>query len=476
MQRSKLAVRWLQPVAVMLLVVAIVLAAARWGLSVLLLAVLAMSAVAVVIWPRQSLYALFALVPLSIPFSAVMPGLSADFWFPTEPMIALLLVLLLLRLLQQRGAWQSGLTKEPIFWAIALFFACLLISTAASIMPVVSAKYTLVRLWFMAVFFYLTYIELRQQPQHVAYKLWGYVAGMTIVAVYTMLRQNALGLFDRQVAQYTCVPFFPDHTSYGAALAIALPMALGLARVSRLILSRLLAYAMAAIFAVALLLSYTRAAWIGLMLAGGLWLLCKLRMPLRRMLLLGTVGLLMLIVCWPQMMRYMQHTEAESIGGLQHLRSVTNITTDESNVERLNRWSCAWLMFREKPLLGFGPGTYQFAYAPYQHSRFITMASTNRGDRGGAHSEYLGMMAECGILSTLAFVLLIAIVLVKLINIAVQMPTGFNRPLVLAILVAFVSFVTHLFLNNFLDIDKLAAPFWLAMAVVVVFPASEQSA
>ena len=45
---------------------------------------------------------------------------------------------------------------------------------------------------------------------------------------------------------------------------------------------------------------------------------------------------------------------------LKHITSISNISTDASNMERINRWKCALKMFVEKPVFGWGPGTYQF--------------------------------------------------------------------------------------------------------------------
>ena len=87
---------------------------------------------------------------------------------------------------------------------------------------------------------------------------------------------------------------------------------------------------------------------------------------------------------------------------------MSNISTDASNLERLNRWSCALQMFQEKPFLGFGPGTYQFLYAPYQKSSMKTVISTNFGEKGNAHSEYLGPLSEQGFLGAIfVFVLVL---------------------------------------------------------------------
>ena len=79
------------------------------------------------------------------------------------------------------------------------------------------------------------------------------------------------------------------------------------------------------------------------------------------------------------------------------MESFSNVSSDASNLERLNRWSCAWAMFQERPLWGWGPGTYQFEYAPFQTSDLRTIISTNNADLGNAHSEYLGPLAEQGV-------------------------------------------------------------------------------
>ena len=75
---------------------------------------------------------------------------------------------------------------------------------------------------------------------------------------------------------------------------------------------------------------------------------------------------------------------------VENVQSITNISTDASNLERINRWQSAFRLFNERPVFGWGPGTYQFVYAPYQMSKEKTIISTNAGDGGNAHSEYFG--------------------------------------------------------------------------------------
>ena len=80
----------------------------------------------------------------------------------------------------------------------------------------------------------------------------------------------------------------------------------------------------------------------------------------------GTV-LILLMLFWNQIqMGLAQNSEESSADFKTHISSMTNIKSDASNLERINRWNCAIRMFEDKPIFGFGPGTYMFVYAPYQ--------------------------------------------------------------------------------------------------------------
>jgi len=146
---------------------------------------------------------------------------------------------------------------------------------------------------------------------------------------------------------------------------------------------------------------------------------------------------------------------------------MTNISTDASNLERINRWNSAISMFQERPFFGWGPGTYMFQYAPFQKRKDLTIISTNSGTGGNAHSEYLGPLAESGVLGLVYFLLIIAAVLYTGVKIYYQLADKEMKMLVMAAIVGIVSYASHGFLNNFLDTDKLSYPFWGLVAVIV---------
>jgi O-antigen ligase len=154
---------------------------------------------------------------------------------------------------------------------------------------------------------------------------------------------------------------------------------------------------------------------------------------------------------------------------MEHVESISNVSSDDSNLERLNRWSCAMSLFQERPLVGWGPGTYQFVYAPFQKSELKTVISTNNADGGNAHSEFLGPLAEQGIPGMLFMILLIwwaSNVGFRLWN---KMQDNDERNLAVSVYLGLMTYFIHGVVNNYLDTDKVSAPFWGFIALLVVF-------
>jgi O-antigen ligase len=166
-------------------------------------------------------------------------------------------------------------------------------------------------------------------------------------------------------------------------------------------------------------------------------------------------------------MKLEQNSEESSANMMTHISSMSNISSDASNLERINRWSCAVRMFADKPVVGYGPGTYMFKYARYQLSKDRTIISTNSADGGNAHSEYLGPMAESGVLGLATYLLIIILVIYTAVNTYTRLTDYRLRSIVLAALVGLVTYYIHGFLNNFLDTDKISVPFWGFTAMIV---------
>ena len=127
-------------------------------------------------------------------------------------------------------------------------------------------------------------------------------------------------------------------------------------------------------------------------------------------------------------------------------------------------------MFEERPVFGFGPGTYAFEYARFQEPENLTIISTNFGNLGNAHSEYLGPLAEMGLVGMLAMILIVAAIFYKGITLYNRWPQEDRetRVLLLCMILALTTYFVHGVLNNFLDTDKAAVPIWAICAVFIV--------
>jgi O-antigen ligase len=159
--------------------------------------------------------------------------------------------------------------------------------------------------------------------------------------------------------------------------------------------------------------------------------------------------------------------DSEETDFAKHAQSISNISTDASNLERLNRWSAGYRMFKDRPFQGWGPGTYQFLYAPFQHSRDLTIISTNAGDLGNIHSEYFGPFVDSGVIGgLLMFALVISVIAVTLHLLHLDMNQRLRKYL-LAVFLGLTTYYVHGFLNNFLDTDKASVPFWAFTAIIV---------
>lgn len=151
----------------------------------------------------------------------------------------------------------------------------------------------------------------------------------------------------------------------------------------------------------------------------------------------------------------------------EHVESISNVSSDASNKERINRWNSAYKMFLERPFFGWGPGTYVFQYAPFQSSKDKTIISTNIGDNGNAHSEYIGPLAESGLFGMLSVFYLFGTVLYCASKLFHKLPVGKVKTVVLCTTLGIFTYMIHGFLNNYLDTDKLSVPFWGCIALLV---------
>ena len=198
------------------------------------------------------------------------------------------------------------------------------------------------------------------------------------------------------------------------------------------------------------------------------FVIVKLRIRFQWVFITGVVLISLFFVFQQQIFDRLEKNQQDSSANfVEHIQSITNISSDASNLERINRWQSAIRMFRERPFWGWGPGTYQFLYAPFQRSKEKTIISTNAGDMGNAHSEYIGPMAESGVFGMLTMLLIFIYSIYTGLMVYKKVKDKELKIISLSVVIGLISYYLHGFLNNFLDSDKASVPVWGFIAILV---------
>ncbi|MGQ9848034.1 MAG: O-antigen ligase family protein [Bacteroidales bacterium] len=424
--------------------------------------------VAIFALDKLLLFVVFS-TPVSLQLSEFVSGLPINMFLPTEPLLFGMLLLFILKMIVGHDI-DFLILKHPISIIIFIQLLWMLITALTSTMLFVSVKYFLARLWFV-VGFYILAAHLFKNPQNIGKYIWLYVTTLVVVIGYTLYRQYQHGLFDHQFANSAPNPLYNDHTAYAAALAMLLPFMVGFLFLKQYsYYKKMLALVVLFLVTIGLVFSYSRAAWLSLVVAAGAFIILLFKIKFRTIvILLASLGLIISLV-WTQLIMKLERNKQDASSNFaEQIQSVTNISTDASNLERLNRWSCAYRMFLDKPLFGWGPGTYMFKYAPYQLSYERTIISTNFGEVGNAHSEYLGPLSEQGILGLIIMLTLVFTTLYFAVNLYRKSNEQNVKIIVLSATIGLITYYVHGLLNNFLDTDKLSALFWAYTAIIVVF-------
>ena len=402
-----------------------------------------------------------------IPFSLTLEFSEfAALTVPTEPLLFGVMLVFFFRLMFE-GGFDIKITKHPVTLAILFHLIWMFTTSLSSTMVLVSIKYFLARLWFVVSFYFLA-TQIFKNFDRIIYWIWLFTVPLSIVICYSIVQFFNYNI-DKDALYWVMQPFFKDHTIYGAVIAMMLPLMFVFSfDKSYSPKYRFISFGFFLIILIGIIVSYTRAAWLSVAGAYFIYLLFLLRINWK-IVFAGFALSLMVLAYYSEeiKMKFAANKQSSSQDLGEHLKSVSNIKSDASNMERINRWSSALRMFSKKPILGFGPGTYRFQYAPYQRSYELTYVSTNAGTLGNAHSEYLGPLAEQGFLGTISFVLIVILSIKTGSRIYFTSKSKQVRYLSMGALIGLFTYFLHGFLNNFLDQDKASAPFWSLIAILV---------
>jgi putative inorganic carbon (HCO3(-)) transporter len=449
---------------------AIFIALAGIGIYLEQYAVLLIPAMLTVLWAAVFkldyliLFIVFC-TPLSLNLEN-LDGVNVGMYLPTEPLLFGVLILFIFKALSGRSV-DPAIFKHPISFYLYAYLTWMAITCISSEEPIVSFKLLLTRLWFIVAFYFITAHIFRDLKKMKAY-VYLYLFTLLFVIIYAVTR-HAEFKFSKDAAHWVMEPLFKDHTIYGAVLAFYFPMVIALLIQRKISITiRVYLTIVFIILTVGLILSFTRAAWVSILAAALILIPLLLRVPLRFIVIVLFIGGFITALNWENIKVQLNGNKQESSSKLdEHIQSISNVSSDASNLERVNRWNCAIELFKKRPVFGWGPGIYQFVYAPFQRSKDKTIISTNQGDGGNAHSEYLGPLAEQGVLGLIMVIALIYGISQLAFRLFYTLESRDLKVLVAGAYLGLVTYFVHGVLNNFLESDKASVPFWGFTAMLV---------
>lgn len=414
---------------------------------------------------RKVWFLMIAAIPVST--EVELPGgFGTD--LPSEPLMWLLSLCGTVWLIQNAPRIDGRVLKHPVSLALLAHLCWLTICTAASQDLFVSVKFLAAKGWYLAVFYAMA-LHVLQTERDFRMFVWYFFVPMFVVVAITVVRHAAIDFSFENVA-YVMGPFFRNHVIYACVTAVFLPfMWYATYRHRRYSAIWWLWVTGILVFLVAINFAYTRAAYIALIAAIGIYWVIR-RYWLRGALMAFLVGMVLFagfvgsrdnwLEFAPNYERTVTHTRFDNL-----LEATTKLE-DISTMERVYRWVAATYMIRDRPYTGFGPGNFYFFYKNYTVTSFKTYVSDNP-EHSGMHNYYLMTTVEQGIPGLFFFLLFCAVVMLKGEQVYHRTPNRERRQNLVAALLCFIMIDLLMLMNDFVETDKIGSLFFLSAAVIV---------
>jgi O-antigen ligase len=415
---------------------------------------------------RKVYYILFALIPISM---EIMVTDSLAISLPTEPVMISLSVIALILIFYEPQSFNSGFIRHPIIVMLLLHILWLMISLFYTADFLVSIKFLLAKLWFVGVFVFLTVYIIKGRKTFMP-AFWSFFIPLIIITLYVLIK-HAFYSFAFDSVNKSVIPFFRNHVNYAALLSIALPFA-WFARFwykKGTLKRRFIVFGLIVLFS-GIVFSYTRAAWVAMILAVLIYYLIRLNI-LRYFVAVIFAGSLLFVGYMAHDNTYLDYApNYESTiyhGDLgQHLEATIELQ-DLSSAERIYRWVAAFHMFTDRPYTGFGPGNFYPYYKHYTVLSFRTYVSENE-EQSTVHNYYLLMLVEQGIVGFILFIGLVWVLLYYAEKVYHQTLKRKQKQYVMAIALSTVIILIHLLVSDLVEVDKIGAFFFLNMTLLVI--------
>lgn len=394
----------------------------------------------ILIRPEYGLYLLI----LAVPWGSVREiRLGAMTVGVTEALVGLVLAAWLARMVALREIKTT--VHPPLLLPLLIFLGAILLSLTVTL----SLQYSLKEIlkWLEVLGIYLFVVNVISQRKAKVIVLLILLAGISqaLLGIYQFFGRvgpEGFLLFDRFMRAYGT---FEQPNPYGGYLGLVLPLAYSLAWAKgerRPYLLIALAMTGFVLMLAALLMTWSRGAWLGFMAA--FIVMNAVRSRRAAALFALALVLLSLVIGMGGLQLVPEAITQRFLDFLPFLsgvdiRRVEITPANFAVIERLAHWQAGWDMFSEHPWLGVGIGNYEPVYPAYALPYWDAPL-------GHAHNYYLNIAAEAGLVGLSAYLILWTAVFWQAWR-AVRRTSGYWQGVAVGIL----GILTHLAVHNFFD-------------------------
>lgn len=411
------------------------------------------------------LYLLF----LSIPFSAAVDvggGFATD--FPSE-LITIACMGVCIFLLAAKGKdINKSFFIHPISLMLFLHFAWIFLMIFFSENVLVSVKYFLAKTWYIFAFYIFSALLIRSK-RVVKTLVWCFSIGLVLTVLSVLVRHAAIGFSYKEV-NYVLKPFYSNHVAYASIMTVCFPF-IFYARnwYPKFSKKYNLLIGFAVLLVIGIYFSYTRAAFVSLLMLIPSYFMIKWKLT-KPAFILAFALIMLLFFNLANRNNFMHYTpdfeKTVSHKSYDNLLEATLKGEDISTMERFYRWIAAVYMVNEKPWTGYGPGNFYNFYKSFTLESFKTYVSNNP-EKSGVHNYFLMVLVEQGVFGFLIFLWLSFIIFAKGEIIYHKLKNKRDKELAMACMMSLIVVYSLLLMNDMIETDKVGSFFFLSLALLV---------
>lgn len=393
-------------------------------------------------------------------------GLGID--LPTEPLLILCTGIFLFIVLANTERISAKYMLHPISLLLIAHVFWIGFATLYSTHFIVSLKLFVAKFWYLIPFFVMPIWYVKNKAT--CLKIIQLVLVALFIACLYVWVHHGLNGFRFDEINKAVSPVFKNHVSYSFVLMFSLPLLWVYIRHKKLTkFNKNLLKLFFVFLLVSLYLSFTRAAYIGVVLGLVAYVIIKFKL-LKYALIAAVIVMVSGALYVTHENKYVDFApnfeKTVTHYKFDNLIEATTKGEDISTMERAYRWVAGYEMLKQKPWIGFGPGTFYFTYRAYTQTQFKTYVSHNP-DKSGIHNYYLMTLVEQGIIGLLIFVSFCLFTLWRGEELYHRLSTSFQKDLVMAALLILIMAMAVLLINDMVEAIKFGSFFFISIAIIL---------